>query len=244
MKKGINNQDTRLCYGVIIKTNNPDYPIKYISADYTPNEYKKGISVAGGILIRYHKDYTGYEGNSHNYKIPSCFGQAIYNVTERKNLHSRLGIPNAREEMHRLLVRLKPYFIGALAAPSDDVQIISLVNSGGMSLQYFAPSDENICRIAVGLNGEAIEYVPRNLNSIELCVLAVKQNANYITKCKVPDEWLQEIRVLAQDVYDRKILHDSAWAMDKMPEICLASSKDGGDTQWISQRNFLLRNKY
>ena len=68
------------------------------------------------------------------------------------------------------------------------IRINNNIRNNPMSLRYARVKPLNTCKLAVGLNGLALEFVPNGMRNLEICEIAVGNNPSALAF--VPEELL------------------------------------------------------
>ena len=148
----------------------------------------------------------------------------------------------APPELHnfksRVTYRLKYYPEDILKAPksvSQDFDILkAVIEYDGNSIEYIMPTTpryNELCKIAVSQDGNALYYVPENLRTEELCKIAVSDNwyaLQYVPENLITDEICKI--VVSKNWYALKFVPEKL----RTEEICkLAVSEYGGALEYV-----------
>ena len=151
----------------------------------------------------------------------------------------------APPELHnfksRVTYRLKYYPEDILKAPksvSQDFDILkAVIEYDGNSIEYIMPTTpryNELCKIAVSQDGNALYYVPENLRTEELCKIAVSDNwyaLQYVPENLITDEICKI--VVSKNWYALKFVPEKL----RTEEICkLAVSEYGGALKFVPEK--------
>lgn len=93
-------------------------------------------------------------------------------------------LPHQADEIYEIAVKARPDIIKHTVGLLTDQVILLALSLDGLCLEFVPEPTTEMCDVAIGQNGRALQYVPMDMRTYELCLKAIRGGARLTN---VPD---------------------------------------------------------